>query len=122
MEHKALDELFEIDDVLNHTQKSDELFLQAMKEAFNFHYTHNEVYKNICDDENFSIDNVKTIEDLSYIPHLLVDIFKWYKLLSLPKEDLDSEAQTKRNEVIRRLVRERGYEERCAKKLCEATI
>ena len=37
-------------------------------------------------------------------------------ILDTPK-NLDSESQTKRNEVIRRLVRERGYEERCAKKL-----
>ena len=38
------------------------------------------------------------------------------RILDTPK-NLDSESQTKRNEVIRRLVRERGYEERCAKKL-----
>jgi serine protein kinase len=39
-------------------------------------------------------------------------------ILDTPK-NLDSEAQTKRNEVIRRLVRERGYEEGCAKKLLD---
>ena len=40
------------------------------------------------------------------------------RILDTPK-NLDSESQTKRNEVIRRLVRERGYEERCAKKLLD---
>lgn len=34
-------------------------------------------------------------------------------------ENLTSESLTKRNEIIRRLVRERGYEEECAKKLLE---
>jgi len=89
MKHEALDELFEIDDVLNHTPKSDALFLEAMKEAFHFHYAHNEVYKNICDDENFNIDAVKSIDDLSSIPHFLVDIFKWYSLLSIPEKDIE---------------------------------
>lgn len=40
------------------------------------------------------------------------------RILDTPK-NLDSENETKRNEVIRRLVRERGYEEGCAKKLLD---
>ncbi len=85
---KYLDQLFKIKDVLNHTEEKDRIFLEAVKEAFVFHYHHNEVYKNICDAENFDIETVKTIDDVAKIPHLLVDAFKWYDLLSIDKSEV----------------------------------
>ncbi len=88
MNHTKLDELFEIKEVVNHTSKSDTVFLEATKEAWEFHYKHNEVYKSICDSEEFDIDSVKTLDDVSLIPHLMVDVFKWHELLCVKKEDI----------------------------------
>jgi len=85
---KYLDKLFEIKDALNHTEESDRIFLEAVKEAFMFHYNHSKVYKNICDAEDFDIEKVKTIDDVAYIPHFLVDAFKWYDLLSIDKSEV----------------------------------
>ncbi|MBE0650513.1 MAG: acyl-protein synthetase [Bacteroidales bacterium] len=87
---KYLDELFELKDALNHTKEADDLFLAAVKEAFAFHYQHNKVYKNLCDDEGFNIESVKTVEDVVYIPHFLVDAFKWYDFLSVDKSEIVS--------------------------------
>ncbi len=82
---KYINELFEIKDALNHTKQSNELFFEAMKEAFSHHYKNNKVYKNICDNENFDINSVKSYDDLYKIPHIIVDAFKWHDLLSIDK-------------------------------------
>ncbi len=88
MKHSELDKLFELKEAVNHTPNSDKIFLDATKEAWKFHYANNEVYKKICDSEEFNIQKIKTLDDLSLIPHLMVDVFKWYELLSIKKEDI----------------------------------
>ena len=85
---KYLNKLFQIKDALNHTEETDAVFVQAVKEAFEFHYAHNKIYRNLCDAENFDINTVETIDDLAGIPHLLVDAFKWYDLLSIDKSEV----------------------------------
>jgi len=85
---KYIDRLFEIEDALNHTQKSDKIFFEAMKEAFAYHYAHNKVYKNICDNENFDIIKLETSDELYKIPHIITDAFKWHSLLSVKEKDI----------------------------------
>ncbi len=82
---KYIDKLFEVQDAINHTKKSNQLFFEAMKEAFLYHYKNNEVYKNICDQENFDINTLESYDDLYKIPHIIVDAFKWHDLLSIDK-------------------------------------
>ena len=82
---KNLDKLFEIKEAVNHSKESDAVFLEAVKEAFNYHYTHNAMYKSLADEEGFDIESIKTIDDVAQIPHILVDAFKWYDLLSIDK-------------------------------------
>ena len=85
---KYLDKLFAIKDVLNHTEESDHIFTEAMKEAWDYHYHRNEIFRNICDAEQFDINTVKTPDDTARIPHLLVEAFKWYDLLSVDKSEI----------------------------------
>ena len=85
---KYLDQLFEIKNALNHTEETDRIFLEAVKEAYRFHYDHSRVYRNLCDAEQFDIKTVKTSDDLARIPHLLVEAFKWYDLLSIDKSEV----------------------------------
>jgi len=80
---KYIDKLFEIENALEHTQESKQLFFESMKEAFLFHYENNSVYKNICDNENFEIKQLQNYDDLYKIPHIIVDAFKWHNLLSI---------------------------------------
>lgn len=88
MKHEALDKLFELDEAVAHSKKSDKLFFQAMQEAFKFHYKNSKVYKQICDDEDFTPDDLNTQKDLYKIPHIMVNVFKWYNLLSIPKDEI----------------------------------
>lgn len=88
MRHKALEKLFALDEAVNHTKKSDKLFFNAMKEAFTFHYKNSKVYKQVCKDENFTPKDLKNKADLVKIPHIMVNVFKWYNLLSIPKEKI----------------------------------
>jgi len=85
---RYIDKLFEVEDALNHTQKSENLFFEAMKEATLHHYKHNKIYKNICDNDNFNFNDVQTINDLYKIPHIIADAFKWHDLLSVDKKDI----------------------------------
>lgn len=85
---KYIDRLFELEDSLNRTKESEELFFEAMKEAFLHHYKNNKVYKNICDNENFDIESVKGYDDLYKIPHIIVDAFKWHDLLSVDRTEI----------------------------------
>ncbi len=85
---KYLDKLFDIKEVVNHSEESDAIFLEAVKEAFTYHYTHNDMYRKLADAEGFNLDTINTIDDLAYIPHILVDAFKWYDLLSIDKSEI----------------------------------
>ena len=85
---KYLDQLFSIGDVLNHNDETDELFVNSVKEAFDFHYHHNQVYRNLCDNEEFDIHQIKSIDDVALIPHFLVDAFKWNDLLSVDQSEV----------------------------------
>ena len=82
---RYIDKLFEVKDALNHTRQSNQLFFEAMKEAFFYHYKNNSVYKNICDNENFDIKSIEGYDDLYKIPHIIVDAFKWHDLLCVDK-------------------------------------
>jgi len=85
---KYIDKLFKVEDALNHTKQSNQLFFEAMREAYLYHYKNNKVYKNICDNENFDIKSVKSYDDLYKIPHIIVDAFKWHDLLSIDKSKI----------------------------------
>jgi len=85
---KYLEKLFEIKEVVNHNEEHDAIFLEAVKEAFDYHYQRNEMYRNLADAEAFDIHCIKTLDDLANIPHILVDAFKWYDLLSIDKSEI----------------------------------
>jgi phenylacetate-coenzyme A ligase PaaK-like adenylate-forming protein len=85
---KQIEKLFEIEDALNHTPESNQLFFEAMVEAFSHHYRNSSIYRNICDNENFDIDSIKSYDELYKIPHIIVDAFKWHDLLSIDKSEI----------------------------------
>ncbi len=87
--YKNIEKLFNLKDAINHTDESNELFFLAMKESFAHHYNNSSVYRELCKKQNFSIENLKTEEDLSLIPSIFVDIFKKYDLISVPRSEID---------------------------------
>ncbi len=84
----AFDILFNWPDSFDHGPAADDAFLKAMQTAFTHHYRDSEIYRNICEHAGFSISDLESIVDLPRIPWLLVDVFKWYHLTSVPEDQI----------------------------------
>ena len=87
---KWIEKLFEIENAFCNEKECNDIFFYAMKEAFFFHYENNEVYKKICDMENFNFNSIGEVDELYKIPHIIVDAFKWYDFLSIDKSQVVS--------------------------------
>lgn len=85
---KWIDRLFEIEDAFCDTNECNNIFFEAMKEAFEFQYLQNDLYRSICEQVGFSFDSIAGIEDLYQIPHIIVDAFKWFDLLTISKDQV----------------------------------
>ncbi len=85
---KYLDMLFEIEDAYCNSEYCIDIFFEAIREVFKFHYKNNEVYRKICDFEGFTPQNLKSFEELSRIPHIMVNVLKWYTLKTLPDDQI----------------------------------
>ena len=75
-------------DPYDHFQESDELFIKAMKEITLWHMEKSPFYNKLADSQDFNIENVKTIEDCTKIPHLWAHFFKGNEVLSIPPSDV----------------------------------
>ena len=88
-----MDRLFG-EQVYSGTDKTEELFLQALQEELMFHYEHNEMYRRFCDRKGFDPhEPLKRVED---IPPVAVSVFKDLggSLSSVPKEDIKLRLQS----------------------------
>ena len=69
-------------------ENTSEIFIQSMKEVLKHHSENNEFFNQLLKKENFSIDSLKTEEDLALIPMIPANFFKTYESLSMPREDI----------------------------------
>ncbi len=67
---------------------SESLFLEAMKESVEHHRTHCEFYEKLLRECDFSIGQLKSVEDCYRIPAIPADFFKYHEVLSTKKEDI----------------------------------
>lgn len=67
------------------TDKSDAVFVKAMKENCLFEYSHNPDYKRILDEAHFDPKSINSYSDLASIPFLPTLYFKHHEMLSVPK-------------------------------------
>ncbi len=86
-----IDKLFSLKDAYCNTKECRDIFFNASKEAFEFHYKNSEIYRNICKQENFSYEDLNGFDDLSKMPFIMVNAFKWYSIKSMPDEDIEFE-------------------------------
>lgn len=84
-----IERLFQLEEVIEHSKESDRLFFHAMRESFRHHYDNSEVYREICRQSGFSLDDLRDASDLSMIPTIFVDVFKKYDLISVPPEQIE---------------------------------
>ena len=63
--------------------------LRSIKEAFDFHYANNKLYRGYCDRKGITPENIKSFEELVRVPVLSTRIFKeGFKLLSVDEGDV----------------------------------
>lgn len=65
--------------------ESDSLFVEAMKEITQWHIDHSEFYKKLSLSQQFSVNQIKNLNDCLQIPHLLAHFFKSHEILSVEK-------------------------------------
>lgn len=75
--------LFKQKDIYN-IEKTDQLFVCAMKENATFQYKNCDDYKRILDDFDFNPDELNTKDDLAKLPFLPTLYFKHHHLQSVP--------------------------------------
>lgn len=83
-----VEELCTIRDPYSDFSQSDELFTKAMKEITSWHMEKSPFYKDLCKSENFSVNNIKSLDDCLKIPHLWAHFFKGNEILSVPPSDI----------------------------------
>lgn len=68
--------------------EADSLYMQALQEELQFHYDHNEAYRQFCERKGF--DPHKPLTDIAQIPPVAVSVFKelGFSLASVPKENI----------------------------------
>ena len=64
---------------------SKDLFFDAIKENFIFHYEHSDTYRKICDGMDFSPEKLQSYSDIENIPFIPTLFFKRHVTYSLPK-------------------------------------
>lgn len=85
---RSIEQLFLDPTPLEHSSDKDHLFVVAMREAIAHHRQHSPEYNAICQREGFTEEALQTPEDLAKIPFIFVNVFKEYKLLSVPEDQI----------------------------------
>lgn len=70
------------------TQKTDSLFVVAMRENALFQYIHSPTYKKILDQKRFHPQDIQTMDDLAKLPFIPTVYFKHHEFYSMPKRSM----------------------------------
>ncbi|HNY13313.1 MAG TPA: acyl-protein synthetase, partial [Candidatus Wallbacteria bacterium] len=86
---KYIEKIFKNADAFGLNSETRADFIEAMREAVDFHRSNSKIYDGICSQHNFSFDrDIKGESDLYKIPHIMVNVFKEMKLLSVPESEI----------------------------------
>jgi len=66
----------------------EENFVEAMREAFKWHYENNPIFRGHAELSRFGAQDIQSLEDVERIPWIFVQNFKETRFLSLPLEDI----------------------------------
>ena len=78
-------QLFELDPYCLNKQEKSKMLDEELGKLTEFHYNHCPEYKKILDSLNFDVTKSHSYAELPFIP---VRLFKFYDLLSCPKEEI----------------------------------
>jgi len=88
-ELKMVQKLCDIKDPYQHTNETDKIFIEAMKEIISWHYTRNTFYRSFLDNSSFNVKNLASIEQLREIPAIHANFFKTHTIKSIPDTDIE---------------------------------
>ena len=84
----AIERLINEPNAYSFSLEADQLFLAAMQESFRHHYDGCEPYKKLCNKEKFLPENLISYEQIPQIPYIFVNVFKEWKLTSVPDSQI----------------------------------
>lgn len=84
----ALDRYMALPTIYAASPEHDAAFVAAMREALAWHLEHHDAYRALCEGMGFGLERLRTIEDVPYVPHVFVNVFKKYELLSIDRADI----------------------------------
>lgn len=87
----AREKLFKYNKIYDH-QGSEKLFLDAMKESIEHHRKHCKFYNKLLANNNFSVESIKNIDDITSIPTVPAHFFKYHEVLSIDSSDIEIHA------------------------------
>jgi phenylacetate-coenzyme A ligase PaaK-like adenylate-forming protein len=88
MNEQATNRLYSLPRAFDFSDANKQAFVQSMCEMADFHMERSEVYRGICRQYDFSVEQVRSHEDVINIPHLFVTAFKQRRLVSLPDAEI----------------------------------
>ncbi|MEG1615951.1 MAG: hypothetical protein RR202_05470 [Bacteroidales bacterium] len=87
MKEERSNELFTCKDAFDYSSTGS-LFIEAIREMFDYQCKNSSIFKGICDQYEFTRDDIHTEADILKIPAIFVTAFKERKLLSVPEEEI----------------------------------
>ncbi len=82
-------EICDISEPYCYGKDMDELFLQAMREIIKWHTSRNTFYRKLLDREQFSPDQLLSMEDIYRIPFIHANFFKTHEIPSIDAKDVE---------------------------------
>lgn len=86
---KSIDKLCNLKNAFELNDERDQLFVEAMKENYEFQLKKQDYIKHLAKKENVNLSKIKTMEDVKNIPHLFVGTMKYHGFCSVEKEELE---------------------------------
>jgi phenylacetate-coenzyme A ligase PaaK-like adenylate-forming protein len=84
----AIERLVEIDSLFDLTPDHEACFVEAMRDASAWHFEHSPVFRNLALKQGFRPDALTAIAHVADVPHVFVNAFKQYEILSVPREEV----------------------------------
>ena len=87
MSELATNKLFECKNAFDY-KGTEKLFLDSIREMFVYQREHSKIFDGICSQYGFSVEDIKSEEDILKIPAIFVTAFKERLLLSVPQSEI----------------------------------
>ncbi len=87
----AVKSLYNVGDPFLFDEKAGALFLKAMRESFNAHYSGCDFFRKLCVANNFDINCLNLFSDIYDIPYIFVNTFKERDIVSIPESSVKLE-------------------------------